>query len=57
MPPRVKIIEGIEDKIEAFVPLYIELGVLDIRMVGMEFDIGVEPPSSLLCDLRISSRV
>lgn len=57
MPPRVKIIEGVEDKIEVFVPLYIELRILDISMVGMEFDIRVESPSSLFCDLNIDSRV
>lgn len=56
MPPRVKIIESVEDKIKALVPLYIELGILDIRMVGMKFDVRVEFPSSLFCDLRMNNR-
>jgi hypothetical protein len=51
MSPGLKIIQRIKDHVEALEPLDIEVGVLDIGMVGLELDVRVEFPSSLLRDL------
>ena len=51
MPPGVKIIQCIENHVEALEPFDIKIRVLNICMVGLKLDVGVEFPSSLLRDL------
>lgn len=42
VPPRFHIVQRIEDNIETSKPLHIELGFLDIGMVGLNLDPRVE---------------
>ena len=42
MPSRIEIVQGVEDKIEALEPLYVELGIFDVRVVRFKFDVRVE---------------
>ena len=42
MPSRVEIVQGIEDKIKALEPLYIELGIFDVRVMRFKSDVRVE---------------
>lgn len=42
MAPGVEIVERIEDDGKGFEPIYIELGVFDVGVVGFEFDVRVE---------------
>jgi len=48
---RIDIVQRVEYKCEALIPLDIELGVFDVGMVGFDLDIGVEFPGGFLCDL------
>lgn len=42
MPPRIQIVERIENNLEALKKLDFELGVFDVRMVGLELDARIE---------------
>ena len=42
MPPCIKIVQCIEDDIEALKPFYIELRVLDVGMVRLELNMRIE---------------
>ena len=52
MPSCVKIIQCIEDDIEALEPFYIELRVLDVGMVCLELDMRIEFCCALFGNLR-----
>jgi len=51
--PGVKIIQRIEDDIETGEPVDVELGVLDVRMVGLQLRAGPELARDLLGHLII----
>lgn len=46
----VHVVECVEDNVEGREPFKIELLVFDVRMLGNEFDIGVELLGDFLCD-------
>jgi hypothetical protein len=56
MSPSVEIVQGIKDEGEGPEPFDIELCILDVGMVSLELDRGVEyvrcVPSNLLCGQR-----
>ena len=52
MPSCVKIIQGIEDDIEALKPFDVELRVLDVGMMRLELYVRVEFCRALFCNLR-----
>jgi len=51
MPPRLKIVQRIENEIEGLKPVYIELGIFDVGMMRLELDVRIELRRALLCDL------
>lgn len=51
MSPGIQIIQGIKHHVESFEPLDVEVQVLDVGMVGLQFDVGIEFPSRFLRDL------
>ena len=53
MPSRVKIVEGVEDKIEGLEPLYVELGIFDVRVVRFKSNVRVEFGGGLFGNLAI----
>lgn len=52
MPPRLQVVQRVEDDIEFLKPVNVELRVLDVRMVRFELDVGIESSGGVLCDLR-----
>lgn len=52
MPSCVKIIQSIEDDIEALKPFYIELRVLDVGMVRLELYVRIEFCRALFGNLK-----
>lgn len=42
MPPRIQIVERIENNVEALKKLDVKLGVFDICVVGFELDARIE---------------
>ena len=52
MPSCLKIIQCIEDDIEALKPFYIELRVLDVGMVRLKLNMRVEFCCALFGNLR-----
>ena len=52
MPSCVKIIQCIEDDIEALKPFYVELRILDVGMVRLELYVRIELCRALFCNLR-----
>lgn len=57
MATSVQVVEGIEDNVESFKPINVELGILDVRMVGFKLCVGPEFTSDLLRDLHEGSRL
>ena len=51
MTSRINVVQRIEDELEAGKPIDIELWILDIRMMSLQFDVGIEFGGALLCDL------
>lgn len=51
MTAGVKVVESVEDKVEALEPVDVELGVFDVGVVCLDIDVGVKLSSRLLCDL------
>jgi hypothetical protein len=49
--PRVQIVQRVEHQLEVAKPADVELIILDVGVMRNDFDVGVELPSSLLCDL------
>lgn len=43
MPPRIEIIQRIENEIEALEPIYIEFGIFDVGVMRFELDVRIEP--------------
>ena len=58
MPPRVQVVQGVEDNVEALKPVDVELGVFYVGVVSFELDIRVELSGGVLGDLerRLVSR-
>ena len=52
MPSCVKVVQCIEDDIEALKPFYIELRVLDVGMVRLELNMRIEFCRALFGNLR-----
>jgi hypothetical protein len=50
MAPGLEVIERIEDDVEALEPGHVELGVLDVVVVRLDDDVGVELARGFLCD-------
>lgn len=42
MPPRIQIVERIENNLEALKKLDVELGIFYVRVVGLELDARIE---------------
>jgi hypothetical protein len=57
MSPRIQIIQRIEHNFERLEPCDVKLRVLDIIVVGLDLDLGVESAGRLLRDLRLGSVV
>ena len=55
MSSRVKVVQRIEDDIEAPKPRNIEVGIFDVRMVRFELDVGIELMRGFFCDLTKSA--
>ena len=53
MSPRIQIIQRIEHNFERLEPCNVELRVLDIVVVGLDLDLGVESAGRLLRDLYL----
>ena len=51
MPSRLEIVQRIEHNCEALEPLDIELGIFDVCVMRLDFDIGVEFASGIFCNL------
>ena len=51
MSARIEVIESIEDKIEPFEPVHIELSFFDIGVICFYLDIGIKFACGLFCDL------
>jgi hypothetical protein len=51
MPPRIQIVQRIEDKAELLKPCHIELAILDVVVVRFDVDVGVELSGRLFRDL------
>lgn len=49
--PRLKVVQRIEDDVEALKPFYIELRVFDVGMMCFNLDVRVEAASGLFRDL------
>lgn len=43
MPPRIKVIQRIENEIETLEPVYIEFGIFDVGVMRFELDVRIEP--------------
>ena len=52
MPSRIKVVKRVEDERKALEPLYVELRIFDVCMVGLELDVRIEFGGTLLCDLN-----
>jgi hypothetical protein len=48
---RIEVVEGIEDDAERLEPCDVELWVLDVVVVCVDVDVGVEYAGRLFCDL------
>jgi hypothetical protein len=57
VPPRIEVIERIEDDVEGLEPRDIELRVLDVVVVGLDLDVGVEPARRLFRNLSRGQRM
>jgi hypothetical protein len=55
MPPRIQVVERIEDNVEGLEPRDVELRVLDVVVVGLDLDVGVEPARRLFRNLSLVS--
>jgi hypothetical protein len=55
MPPRVQIVQRVEDDAEASEPRDVELRVLDVVVVRLDLDVGVELERRLLGNLQPAS--
>ena len=56
VPPRIQIIQRVEDDAEALEPRDIELAVLDVVVVRYDADVGVEPACRLFGNLSDCQR-
>ena len=56
MPPRIQIIQRIENNIETLEPIDVELRVCDIGMMSFELDVGIEPCGALFRNLKVDQR-
>jgi len=52
MPPRVQVIQGIEDEIEALKPVDVEIRVFDVCVVCFKFNVGIELPGGFFRNLN-----
>lgn len=52
MSPRIHIVERVENNVEALEPCDIEAILLDVLMVCLDLDIGVEATSGLFRNLK-----
>jgi hypothetical protein len=57
VPPRIQIVERIEDDVECLEPRDVELRVLDVVVVGLDLDVGVEPARRLFRNLSHGQRM
>lgn len=51
MAAGIKVVKRVEDETEAFEPIDVELRVLDVGMVRLNIDVGVELSGRFLRDL------
>lgn len=52
--PLTEVVEGVEDDVKGLEPLYIELGLLDIRVYRLNANVWVESAGCLSCHLGYS---
>jgi hypothetical protein len=57
MPPRIQVVERIEDDVECLEPRHVELHVLDVVVVGFDLDVGVELARRLFRNLPRGQRM
>lgn len=54
MPPRIQVVQGVENDVERREPVDIELAVFDIRMVGCETGVRSELAGDFFCYLGVT---
>jgi hypothetical protein len=57
MPPRIQVVQRVEDDIKRLEPRDVEVRVLDIVVVRLDLDVGVELSRRLLCNLSQCQRI
>jgi hypothetical protein len=55
MPPRIQVVERVEDDVEGLEPRDIELRALDVVVIGLDLDVGVELARRLFRNLLLVS--